>query len=384
MNILIVRPMPNKVNLSAYNLQEVGLAKALVRKGHQCDVMYYNGSNKDRIEIVEFDGKLKFRILWLHGYRIVREGIYPSLEKYAENYDVIQVGGYIGYTSFKLGKKFPEKVVNYQGPYYCKRNKGDILRARVMDNTLLRLVDKDKMVVGTKSVLATEYVKSKGIQKVRTMGVGLDLSNIVGGTENPDEHEFVRKLIENKKNNKYLLYIGVLEERRNILFIIEVMKNIVSKYSDTKLILIGNGKKEYVHSCEQMIKEYTLQNNVFMYRRIEQKYMKYIYECCDAFILPTLYDIYGMVLLEAMYFGMPVFTTLNGGSSTMINESNGFVIKGFDKDEWASKIIEVFQNEELSKKIGARAKRTIEDKYTWEALADKFLQLYMEKVNQNN
>ena len=91
MKVLIVRPSPNKMSLRTYNLQEIGLAKALIRKGCMCDVMYYCGSEEDHIESVEFDGNKKLNILWLHGKGILREGIYPSLKKYAKEYDIIQV-----------------------------------------------------------------------------------------------------------------------------------------------------------------------------------------------------------------------------------------------------------------------------------------------------
>ena len=41
MKILILRTTPNEVSLNTYNLQEIGLAKSLIRKGHICDVAYY-------------------------------------------------------------------------------------------------------------------------------------------------------------------------------------------------------------------------------------------------------------------------------------------------------------------------------------------------------
>lgn len=123
--------------------------KALIRKGCMCDVMYYCGSEEDHIESVEFDGNKKLNILWLHGKGILREGIYPSLKKYAKEYDIIQVGGYVGLTSCWLNRKYPNKVVNYQGPYYCKDNKGDIKKAAVFDKVLLPLQHKKNMIVAT-------------------------------------------------------------------------------------------------------------------------------------------------------------------------------------------------------------------------------------------
>ena len=87
-----------------------------------------------------------------------------------------------------------------------------------------------------------------------------------------------------------------------------------------------------------------------------------------------------MVILEAMYFGLPVYTTYNGGSSTLITEENGIVIKNFNKDEWTQKIVSVIDNCELANTISENAHRMIVENYTWDALADKFLSVYQKRL----
>lgn len=68
---------------------------------------------------------------------------------------------------------------------------------------------------------------------------------------------------------------------------------------------------------------------------MQQEELSNIYKISDIFLLPTEYEIFGMVLLEAMYFGLPVITTYNGGSSTIIeNGKNGFICSKLDKAEW--------------------------------------------------
>ena len=380
MKILIVRPTPNKMDLKTYNLQEVGLAKAFVRRGHQCDVMYYCGKEKDHFQEIKFDNNTKsLRILWIHGYGIAREGIYPSLKKYVEQYDVVQVGGYIGLTSFWLNKKYPEKVVNYQGPYYYEKNKGDIRRARVFDRLLLPFLDKDKMIVGTKSILATQYVKEKGINNVTTLGVALDLDNIISSAGVKDD-EFVMKLKKESEHSKFLLYIGVFEERRNIKFLMDIFKEVKNIDNSFKFIMVGDGKKEHVESCFEHAKEIGISDSIIYSNKIEQKQVENLYELSEAFILPNRYEIFGMVLLEAMYFGLPVFTTYNGGSATLINESNGVVIESNDAEVWAKKICEVLSDSDKKQEISKMASDTIKEKYTWDMLSEKFLELYKKRV----
>ena len=383
MKVLIVRPSPNKMNVNTYNLQEIGLAKALVRKGCVCDVMYYCGNEKDHIEKIVFDENKSLNILWLHGKGILREGIYPSLKKYVPNYDIVQVGGYVGLTSCWLNRKYPEKIVNYQGPYYYKANQGDIKKAAVFDRLLLPLQKKKNMVVATKSILATNYIKDKGIENVTTIGVGLDLDNLLRDSESIEENEFIKEIKE-IKNSTLFLYIGVLEERRNILFLLEVFQKVSKQIENSKLIIIGKGKQNYVAMCKEKLIELGLENDVIYREKLEQKYMPVIYQASDAFLLPTRYEIFGMVLLEAMYYGLPVFTTYNGGSSTLINNENGIIIENTDCNEWSEKIVKVLSDKKECDAIGEKAHRTVEKNYTWDALANKFLSVYEKRLRNTN
>ena len=381
MKILIVRSTPNKVNMQTYNLQEVGLAKSLVRKGHQCDVAYYCGKEPDHRDTIEFADGLSLEILWLHGYGMFYEGIYPSLKKYVGDYDIIQIGGYTGITSWWLNTRAKGKTVNYQGPYFHKENLGDIRKAKILDATLLRISNKKNMVVATKSVLATDYIRSKGILDVTTIGVGIDLDNLLRTQDDIYDHEFIRRLRQRKGTGKYLLYIGALEERRNIPFLLDVFKKVCDSNPECQLVLIGKGHPDYTSACEQKIRNLSLSDRIIRCERLEQKYLKAVYEYSEAFLLPTRYEIFGMVLLEAMYFGLPVFTTYNGGSSTLMNAENGIVLESLDAETWAEKIISVLNNENLANKIGENARKTITEKYTWDALADRFLEVYAKRLN---
>lgn len=383
MKILILRTMANVLKLSTYNLQEVGLAKALIRLGHHCDILYYTDEKKDRRETITFDGDKTITILWMHGYNILYEAVYPSLKKIVDDYDIIQVSDYVGFTSVWLNAKHQDKTVNYQGPYYCPYNKKDILRTSVMDRVLLPFSRKSTMVVGTKSELATKYIKEKHIDDVTTLGVGIDLDNLTP----PDQAEvprFVNEVKEKKQSLKYLLYIGRLEERRNILFLLDVFHKVAGKDGDIRLVMIGKGDKEYVDACWEKMDRLGLRDKVIYSPQLEQKFVREMYRCCDLFLLPTRYEIFGMVLLEAMYFGIPVLTTFNGGSCTLIrDDENGFILDEMDPDKWADKILTLLDKPEHLAEVARKASDTIANKYTWDALAPRFLELYNRRLEKN-
>ncbi|MGN0155690.1 MAG: hypothetical protein ACI39N_00445, partial [Lachnospiraceae bacterium] len=90
MKILIVRTFPNIIDPSSYNIQEIGLAKALTRKGHECGIVLYYGKNEDTIEKTEVaceDEKREITIYRLHGFSLLKNGFFPSLHKIIKEYD---------------------------------------------------------------------------------------------------------------------------------------------------------------------------------------------------------------------------------------------------------------------------------------------------------
>jgi glycosyltransferase involved in cell wall biosynthesis len=370
------------MNLNTYNLQEVGLAKALVRRGHTCDVMYYAGKEEDHFETIKFDnGKREIRILWIRGYSFLREGYYPTLKKYVGDYDILQVGGYVGLTSCWLNRKYQDKTVNFQGPYYSVYNKKDNIRAAVFDNTLLKLQHPEKMIAGTKSRLATDYIRSKGITDVTTLGVGLDLDNLCADTE-VGTNDFI-EMLKKKKDGRYLLYMGRIEERRNVIFLLHVFAEVCKSDPKVKMVIVGKGDASYVGKCRQEAVKLGILDRIIYRDSLEQKYVKHLYKVCDLFLLPTRYEIFGMVLLEAMYFGLPVVTTFNGGSSTVMDEpESGIVIDRLDEKLWTQGIRKVLDDEELRQRIIANAHRKIAEEYTWDALAEKFLAVYRKRLEK--
>lgn len=110
---------------------------------------------------------------------------------------------------------------------------------------------------------------------------------------------------------------------------------------------------------------------------MEQKFLSRIYQMADFFLLPTEYEIFGMVLLEAMYYKTVVLTTQNGGSSTLIqNGLNGYIMQIENGWEWANTILSISNDERKMKKIQDNASSTIEKFYTWDMLSESFLTQY--------
>lgn len=381
MKILIVKDVPGEIKAQklTYNIQELGLAVALRKIGHVCDVMSISDDGEFSKSEVCIDNQ-KITIFNVKAFVLLKNGWLKDVYDIFDRYDILHICEYNQIYTWHIAKKYKDKMVCYHGPYYCDFNHKYNIMAKVFDLFFVNRYRKLNTCFITKSGLAKDYLERKGLRNVHSVGVGLNAS-FLGGKEMgslPEIEEITRiKCLK-------LLYVGVIEPRRNSLFLLEIMKALVEKHIDFKLVMIGRYKNDiYRQEFHDKVDSLNLSDYLYYIPRVEQKYLSKVYANTDIFLLPTIYDIYGMVLLESMYFCMPTITSVNGGSNMMIeNGKNGFVLDSFDANSWAHLIIRLSQDKELCKNIGWNAHQTIVEHFTWEKLAPVFFDIYKNKLKQ--
>ena len=84
-------------------------------------------------------------------------------------------------------------------------------------------------------------------------------------------------------------------------------------------------------------------------------------------MLPSNYEIFGMVLLEANYFNLPIVSSFNGGSISIIQDTyDGYIVDNFNVNEWVEKILLLFENEKKLKNFSN----------SWNDRANHFINIY--------
>lgn len=369
MKILIVRTFPSILNFKQYNVQEMGLAKALVRKGYECGIVLYNGKNKDEIEYVPVESEGETRnitVYKLHGYNILKNGFFPSLRRLTKEYDVIQVHEYDQISSWLYYAWSKKPVVIYHGPYYDEFNKGYNLKCKIFDNAFLRLKQNKEVLCMTKSELAAEFLRSKGFTNVRAVGVGLDIDNFAQSDEKIEE-------IPIGINKKNVIYVGKIEERRNPHFLLQVMNELCKRYEDVNGIIVGDGEPDYVSSFLKEADPMLQSGRLQYYKKASQQQLARLYQKADLMLFPSRYEIFGMVLLEAVYFGLPVVTTRNGGSDVIEDdEIRGQVLENFCIETWVGSAEQIILKDSYYHSDTLKARETV----SWDGIADKFIKCY--------
>lgn len=366
MKVLIIRAFPSLINLksNSYNQQEIGLATAFLGLGHEAGIVYY-GDDKHLNEIYKTkhgDINIYYRKAKVLLNRIA---LFEKFDDLKENYDFLILNEYDQYETYKTLKKYSSKCIIYHGPYYAEFNKRYNLYNKAYDLLFLKRIRKMQPCIYTKSKLAKEYLNQKGLPVEDYLGVGLDIDQM-----RTDDREFNPIKEKINTDNINLLYVGKLEKRRNILLLLEMINKLIVLNENYRLVLVGNGEKEYVEEIFAYIEQNHLGDYIIYQEKIQQKHLPYLYKNCNCFLLPTSYEIWGMVLMEAMHFGCPVITTYNGGSSTLIEDGLNGLILELDVQKW----VEAIENHKFhAKEIEIYNKKILAEKCNWEIIAKKML-----------
>lgn len=372
MNILIIKTVPGEISEenNTYNIQEIGIAKAIRKQGHKCDILCCSDTGKWHAwKVADAESDQGVNVFCAPSKVVAKNGWPEIHQSLLEKYDIYQASEYNQLFTWHLANKFPNKVAVWHGPYYHPFNTRYNIMCKAFDLFFLRNYLRLNTPFLTKSCLASRFLSNKGISNIQTIGVGLDLAPLLAFEER--EHPFIASAQSSRASTK-LLYIGKIEKRRNVNFLLSIVCELKSRGENPELFIVGNGGHNDIATFWKRANILGVTQHIKYTSEIEQKHLRHLYAACDFFLFPSLYDIFGMVLLEAMFFGCTVISSINGGASTLINNGiNGFIVDEFHPGIWCDIIQSA--GTQRRQQINANAKITISDSYTWDVLVRTIL-----------
>jgi glycosyltransferase involved in cell wall biosynthesis len=362
MRIAIVRNSYSYLNVNAYNVQEIGLAKALVKKNSDIFIDIFFANNKFKSECVNMHPRITMYYLpalKLPANMAILFGLFKRLSK--KKYALIQTGGDFQLMSVFISIYagfFKIPLVLFQGMYNNYTGIAKRLLQKVYDLICLPILRMNTRLTLCKTTAAKEYIAAKGFTNSEVVGIGFDQDGLYPATHS-------------KNISRMVLYVGVLEPRRNPGFILQLARAL--RNDNINFVVIGRGPsmKDFLDG----IKENQL-SNITHLEFVSQKELYKFYQNADVFILPTNYEIFGVVMLEALYYGVPIISTDNAGARDIIQcDDVGFIIKDLNVILWAEKIISLCCDQERLLILRENCLRSSR-KYTWDNVAEKYLRCF--------
>ncbi|WP_349674910.1 glycosyltransferase family 4 protein [Haloarcula sp. JP-L23] len=207
--------------------------------------------------------------------------------------------------------------------------------------------------------VSRELARHYGIENATVVGNGVDADQFRPGGERDEE---------------YLLYVGRLAYPKGIPDLLEAVGPIFETH-DVELKITGKGPQR--EQLERQVERLDLGGDVTFTGYVSRDRQIRLYQNATGFVLPSHYEGLPTVLLEAMACGAPVVTTEVGGCPDIIEEAeNGLLVPPGDPPALTDAIDTLLGDARLRDRLGAAARQTILEQYTWETITDKFEREY--------
>jgi len=260
---------------------------------------------------------------------------------------------YIHYITKGYFDKSSKKIVEYLTLFYC-------------DKTATELIVPTKK---TYDLFKEKYQVDRNIHIIPT---GIELERFY--TENIDKKKLasIKRKEKITKDDFIAIFIGRLAQEKNVVFLLDVMKDLVPSLPKLKLLIVGDGPDYDLY--KEIIEKYHLENNIIMTGKVAWEEVPYYYHLSDIFLTASHTETQGLTVIEAMASSVvPICIDDESFKNTIIDGLNGRI---FNNEKECKEIItELYNDSELTKKLSNQA-RINSDRFSAKYFAESVLDVY--------
>ena len=367
--VLIVNTFGNR---EMYNAQEIGMAKAFADANDE--VIVYKCVAPDEKKIDEMISP-NVRYICKPVKKVGNNAIsmFTWLDRDIDLLVCFSDVQIILKTVYRWTKKNHVKFAPYVGTTESRSN-NKIIKAISNINAKRIVHFYSKMPVFSKTNTVREQLEKKGVQDVYVAPVGLDITKLREDYQTISKAE-AREMLGLDQNARYLLMVGRLTLIREPLLCVEVFEHIQRISGDFRILIVGKGElkdKLFAKLAAKKLLSYT-----DYFESIPNSDMWKAYRAVDAMISFSSKEIFGMSILEAMYYEKLVYVMHAPGPNDIIEDGvNGFLFDSLSA--MAEKILQ--PKDEIQ--IGQAAHQRIMEQFLWNRAVNVIKQVLGNEASQ--
>lgn len=359
-----------------YSLKEGGLerytvtlTRELVRAGHEVHILANRwqdepGVTFHRVPVIRLSSPIKNLSFAFFAARIlsrIKVDISQSMERISYQ-DIFRASD--GINPVQLLQRYPNRTVRWVKSVGARRLALSYLERKIF------LGGGCKVVMTNSALIKRHITQYYDIEpeRIEVIYNGVDTGRFNPGNKNLYRQP-LRKRYGIDENELLLFFVSNDHKGKGLQTILQAM--LLAGKEDIRLMVVGSDSaKPY----QRFAAENGLDKQVLFLG--PQDNIERYYAAADIFVLPTTYDAFSNVCLEAMACGLPVITTINNGASESIKEGkDGFILKRREPDELAKRISELKSFPSLMASMGVLAAKKAKN-YTVEKHVASVLELY--------
>ncbi|MEM3765422.1 MAG: glycosyltransferase family 4 protein [Candidatus Bathyarchaeia archaeon] len=173
---------------------------------------------------------------------------------------------------------------------------------------------------------------------------------------------------------KIVLFVGRLVYEKGIHVLINAVPKVLEKVN-AKFVIVGNGYMQ--QSLSEHIRNMGLSHKVMFTGFVDDATLRNLQKCADVSVVPSLFEPFGIVALEAMAAKSPVAVSDTGGLSEIVeHDVTGVKVYPNNSDSLAWGITRVLLDENLANKLRENAYRKVIENYNWEKISQQTKRVY--------
>jgi glycosyltransferase involved in cell wall biosynthesis len=193
------------------------------------------------------------------------------------------------------------------------------------------------------------------------------------------EADFPKEAVERVRNDlrlerNYLLYTGVFREHKNLVRLVETFAKVAEKFPDVDLVLAGKEDPGY-RDVRDTIVRLGLSGRVRLPGFVDADKLVPLYKGALGYVFPSLYEGFGLPVLEAMAAGIPVLCSKSSSLPEVAGENNAAFFNPLDVENMATVMEKFLSDSEYRAELVARGKTRVRE-FSWEKTGAAVLEEY--------
>jgi len=168
-----------------------------------------------------------------------------------------------------------------------------------------------------------------------------------------------------------VIFVGRIDENKGVEYLIKAFLQVRKNRKSASLLIVGDGPLK-----KKLENKYGCITDIHFLGRIPHEEIPEYLAACDLFVLPSIFEGQGLVLMEALASGLPIIASnLSGISELIVDGENGMLTKAGDENELAEKIELILDDVKLQRKIidNNIRKGQLHD---WENVCKQYIELF--------
>jgi D-inositol-3-phosphate glycosyltransferase len=233
----------------------------------------------------------------------------------------------------------------------------------------------DRVIVASRHelhLLTTLY--RADASRIAVVPCGVDLERF-----HPMDKEQARRALELQDGDRIILFVGRIEPLKGIDILISAAAQLHEDENFRVLIVGGDGRAEAeLATLRALAERLDIDHHISFVGAVPHEELPTYYNAADVCVVPSYYESFGLVAVEAMACGVPVVASRVGGlTSTISDGETGYLIPWRCPEPFAERLELLLDNDELRQSFG-RAGREAVERYRWANVADAVAELYEE------